>query len=340
MKKLFALALLLVSVVALSACGGDEEWTELSVVFVPSRDAAEILAATEPLAELLKTELNEQGYNFETIEVTVSASYAAAAEAARAGTADVVFLPGGTYVTYQDGLVPILAAARDSLNKDFSDPADWNDGLPTLTIPGSKDATTYRSIIIAGPSTKGRELADIINGGGTLSWDDIKDAAFCTGGATSSASYVYPNLWLSETFGKSIDDMENAVNAGGYGASIAQIEAETCDIAALYGDARMHNPFSVDVNPDPEGEKWPNVAVFEQTDVIAVTDHIPNDGIQVGAHLDVKLAEALQIAFIKLINDEANEAIFDIYSHSAYAPASFLDYEGSRKVNDLDVIID
>ena len=330
MKKLFAFTLLFVSVLALAACDGDEEMTELNVVFVPSRDAAEILEATEPLADLLKAELNDLGYNFETINVTVSADYAAAAEAASAGTADVVFLPGGTYVTYSDGIVPILAAARNSLNKDFEDPALWNDGLPTLEIAGSRNATTYRSIIIAGQSTKGRELAAIVNDGDDetqITWEDIEEAAFCTGGATSSASYVYPNLWLQETFGKSIEDMPNAVNAGGYGASVAQIEAETCDIAALYGDARMHNPFS-------SGD------IFALTDVIAVTEPIANDGIQVGGHLNVKLAEALQIAFINLINDPANEAIFDIYSHSAYAPTTFVAYEGSRKVNELDPILD
>ena len=329
MRKLFAVALLLVSVLTLTACGGsDDTLTELNVVFVPSRDAAEILEATEPLAELLKAELIDLGYtDLETVNISVSADYAAAAEAASAGTADVVFLPGGTYVTYSDGLVPILAAARDSLNKNSENAADWNDGLPTLNITGSKDATTYRSIIIAGPSAKGRELAAIINGGGELTWEDIQDAAFCTGGATSSASYVYPNLWLDENFGKSIDDMPNAVNAGGYGASVAQIEAETCDIAALYGDARMHNPFSA-------GD------IFALTDVIAVTEPIANDGIQVGGHVSVKLAEALQIAFINLINDPANEAIFDIYSHSAYAPTTFVAYEGTRKVNDLDPILD
>lgn len=331
MKKLFAFALLFVSIFALSACGGEEGLTELNVVFVPSRDAVDILAVTAPLAEKLKAELIALGYeDLETVNISVSADYAAAAEAASAGTADVVFLPGGTYVTYQTSLVPILAAARDSLNKDFTDPASWNDGQPTLNITGSKDATTYRSIIIAGQSAKGRALAAIINDDDdttNITWDDIKDAAFCTGGATSSASYIYPNLWLDENFGKSIEDMDNAVNAGGYGNSVAQIEAETCDIAALYGDARMHNPFTT-------GD------IFSLTDVIAVTEPIANDGIQVGAHVNVKLAEALQIAFINLINDDANEDIFDIYSHSAYAPTTFLAYEGTRKVQGTDTILD
>lgn len=328
MKKLFAFTLLFVSFFALSACGevAEGELTTLNVVFVPSRDSDDILTVTAPLAALLKTELNAQGYSFETINISVSADYAAAAEAARAGTADVVFLPGGTYVTYQDGLVPILAAARKSLNKDSVVAKDWNDGLPTLNIDGPNDATTYRSIIIAGPSTKGRELAALVNAGTALTWDDIKEATFCTGGATSSASYVYPNLWLQENFGKGIADMTNALDGGGYGGSVAKIEAGTCDIAALYGDARMHNPFTT-------GD------IFALTDVIAVTAPIPNDGIQVGGHLNVKLAEALQIAFIKLINDEANEAIFDIYSHGAYAPASFLTYETARVVNDIPVLI-
>jgi phosphonate transport system substrate-binding protein len=326
LKKLFAFALLFVSIFALTACGEGEK-TELNVVFVPSRDAVDILAVTAPLAAQLKTELNDLGYNFEEINITVSANYAAAAEAARAGTADVVFLPGGTYVTYQDALVPILAAARDSLNKNSVIAADWNDGLPTQTIDGSKDATTYRSIIIAGQSAKGRELAAIINDGGELTWADLENAAFCTGGSTSSASYIYPNLWLNEQFSKSIADMPNAVDAGGYGNSVQRIEAETCDIAALYGDARMHNAFT-------DGD------IFALTDVIAVSDPIANDGIQVAAHINVKLAEALQIAFMNLINDPANVDIFDIYSHSAYSPITFLGYEGTRKVSDMDTILD
>lgn len=327
MKKLLALVLLFVSIFALTACSGSDEMTELNVVFVPSRDAVDILEVTAPLAEQLKEELNNMGYNFEEINIEVSADYAAAAEAARAGTADVVFLPGGTYVTYQDAVVPILAAARNSLNKNSSNPADWNDGKPTLEIEGSNDATTYLSLIIAGPSATGRLLADKVNNGQDLTWNDLKDVSFCTGGATSSASYVYPNIWLNENFGYGLEDMPNAYDAGGYGNSIAALEAETCDVAAIYGDARMHYEFT-------DGD------IFADTDVIGVSDPIANDGIQVAKHLNVKLAEALQIAFMRLIAMPENEDIFDIYSHSAYSPISFLGYEGTRKANEIDTILD
>ena len=98
MKKLLLFVVLFVSIFALSACGEGEK-TELNVVFVPSRDAVDILEVTAPLAAQLKAQLSAQGFDFEEINITVSANYAAAAEAARAGTADVVFLPGGTYVS-------------------------------------------------------------------------------------------------------------------------------------------------------------------------------------------------------------------------------------------------
>jgi len=276
---------------------------------------------------LLKAELLGLGFEFDEVNITVSASYETAAQSVAEGHADVVYLPGSTYAMYSDGLVPILAAARDSISKDYENPADWNDGLSTVNLTDSNNAVYYRSLIIAGQSTKGRELAAIINNGGVLSWEDIEDAKFCHGSETSSASYVYPNLWLYENFGKSMDDLTNGINAGGYGASIAMIEAETCDVAAIYADARMHNPFS-------SGD------IFALTDVIGVTKPIANDGIFVGAHIDIKFAEALQIAFMNLINDVDNEDIFNIYSHNAYVPVSFFLYETTRKVYDLEERLD
>jgi len=308
-------------------CELEDVPTVLEVVFVPSRPANDILNAVGPLELLLKQELSDLGFDFDEVNVTVSSSYETGAESVANGNADIVFLPGSTYVMYSDGLVPILAAARDSLNKDSENPRDWNDGLPTIMIPDSKDAVYYRSLILAGSSTKGRELAAIVNTGGTLTWDDIKDAAFCHGSENSSASYIYPNLWLMENFGKSMMDLNNGINPGGYGASITALENETCDVAAVYGDARMHNFFI-------EGD------AFELTDVIGVTKPIANDGIFVGAHIELKLAEALQIAFMNLIGDPDNESIFDIYSHHAYVPVSFLLYETAREVYDLGKRLD
>jgi len=130
----------------------------LNVYFVPSRDPDEIVTATEPLANLMQTELAGLGYDIGEVKITVGTTFEAVGEALAAGTADVGFIPGGTYVLYDDGADVILTATRDGLNKDSDNPADWNDGQPTEGT--DKQAVSYRALFIAGPSDKGQELAD------------------------------------------------------------------------------------------------------------------------------------------------------------------------------------
>ena len=122
----------------------------LNVYFVPSRDPDEIVTATEPLANLMQTELAGLGYDIGEVKITVGTTFEAVGEALAAGTADVGFIPGGTYVLYDDGADVILTATRDGLNKDSDNPADWNDGQPTEGT--DKQAVSYRALFIAGPS--------------------------------------------------------------------------------------------------------------------------------------------------------------------------------------------
>ena len=95
--KLALLVLAAFAVFSLSACKQEKV---LTVYFVPSRDAAEILAATEPLKQMLIDELAAQGYEYDKVDIFVGSSYEAAAEAMVSGQAEIGFLPGGTYVLY------------------------------------------------------------------------------------------------------------------------------------------------------------------------------------------------------------------------------------------------
>ena len=52
----------------------------LKVAFVPSREPQEIITATEPLKELLKTELAKEGYDVGEVEITVGTTYEAVGE--------------------------------------------------------------------------------------------------------------------------------------------------------------------------------------------------------------------------------------------------------------------
>ena len=77
---------------------GNKTIEKLNVAFVPSKDPDEIITATEPLKDMLKTELAKEGYDVGEVDITVGTSYEAVGEALSAGTADVGLIPGGTYV--------------------------------------------------------------------------------------------------------------------------------------------------------------------------------------------------------------------------------------------------
>ena len=73
---------------------GNKTIEKLNVAFVPSKDPDEIITATEPLKDMLKTELGKEGYDVGEVDITVGTSYEAVGEALSAGTADVGLIPG------------------------------------------------------------------------------------------------------------------------------------------------------------------------------------------------------------------------------------------------------
>lgn len=325
MKKLITLLLSLALVLSLSACGGKDT---LTVYFVPSRDAAEILEATEPLKELLKEELNAQGYDFETIDIQVGSTYEAVGEALGAGTADVGLIPGGTYVLYhEDGVDVILTATRYAITNDSEVPAEWNTNEPTMDDK-TRMATYYRSIIVAGPSETGRMLADKVNAGEELTWEDVNSASWCVRSSSSSAGYIYPTIWLMDNFdGKTISDLDSVTDPGGYGANANGLAVGTCDVATFYADARMH-----------QGGAWDALEtdIWADTDIIGVTAPIYNDTVSVSAAtVDADLKAALIVAFQNIAETEAGAEAINIYSHKGYQEAQDSDYDNERKAQEV-----
>ena len=122
MKKILSVLMAAALCASMAACSssdnsssvaenGNIQIDTLRVAFVPSREPDEIITATEPLKEMLKTELAKEGYDVGNVEITVGTSYEAVGESLSAGTADVGLIPGGTYVpvSYTHLVVPILA---------------------------------------------------------------------------------------------------------------------------------------------------------------------------------------------------------------------------------------
>lgn len=332
MKKLLSLVILFILVFAIAGCQKDTK--TLSVYFVPSRDAAEILEATEPLKALLKAELAELGYDFDEIIIEVGSSYEAVGEAMISGTADVGFLPGGTYALYSvdDEVDVILTALRSGLDKDFPDAIDWNNGLATERV-SSVMVAYYRGLMVVGPSTYGRMLADKVNAGTALTWDDFNGANWCVRSSTSSSGFIYPTIWLMQQFDdQGIIDLDNFVQTDGYGTSMASLAAGTCDIATIYADARMDyaDKWVAATNADTPGFGR-TLTIWEETDVIGVTPGIYNDTISVSnLTVDDDLKAALQTAFINIAGTPEGLEIIAIYSHAGYQLAVSADYDNER----------
>ncbi len=206
----------------------------LTIAFSPYADAdAHLSTSTEPLEQLLQAKLLEKGYDVKAVDMSVGTSYTAVGEALSAGSADIGFISGGNYVLFSDDCDVLLTALRYAINKDSDDPAKWNDG--TIEQNTKDMSTYYRSVFIAGPSAKGQELLSKVNSGAELTWDDLNSATWAVMGPTSASGYIYPSLWLQERYGKTIADLDHAVQSDSYTTSLARLASGQVDVMVAYG---------------------------------------------------------------------------------------------------------
>ncbi|MBZ6527024.1 PhnD/SsuA/transferrin family substrate-binding protein [Aerococcaceae bacterium DSM 111021] len=303
---------------------------ELSIGFVPSRDPEEIVTATEPLEQLLIDELAKLGYEVGSVDITVGTSYEGVGEGLSAGTIDIGFIPGGTYVLYDDGAEVILTSTRAGLSNDSENPAEWNANKPTEAT--DEQVTYYRAIMIAGPSEKGRELADKVNNGEELSFEDLNSANWSVMSPSSSAGYIYPTIWLQDNFGHNLSDLENLVQADSYLNSFARLASGQVDVLTVFADGRRDYVDQWEAELGGENDIWTD------TDVIGVTPGIYNDTISVSNNSDAmtdELKAALQEAFINISETDEGKEIIAIYAHEGYEIAESADYDVERQAQQI-----
>ena len=366
MKKILALILAMVLVLSLGACGAKEEapateapaaeapaaaeteaarphFEKLTLEFVPSKDADVIIAGTANLPELVKAEMANLGYDIDEVEITVGTNYDATGEAMSAGTIDIGWLPGGTYALYSDDTEVILTATRNGLSNDSENPADWN-GEANKTLKDGPQVTFYRSLIYAAPTEYGKKLAEKVNAGEALTWEDLDGATWAVQKTSSSAGYIYPTLWLMDNYGKKISDLSNVMPLdSGYGTAFSYAAAEQVDIIVCNADGRNDYEATWNLPVDQQDETGKQGmgredSIWNELNVIGVTEGIYNDTVAISKESQFytpELKEALQNCFINIINTEEGKAIFDVYSHAGYAVAQDSDYDGARAALEL-----
>ncbi len=316
----FLMCFLIVGVI--SGCNNNNDKITLDIMFAPSKNPEDITKGVEPLKAILTNELTNRGYNIEAINLSVGDSYEVVGEALASGSVDVGFIPAGTYVKYQpEGVEVLLQALHPSVSINSEDPKVWNENKPTTII--GDGASSYQSIIVAGPSSKGQELANKINNNQELTWEDLNSATWCTSSPTSSSGYLYPSLWLKDNYNKEIQDLENTVRIKGYGDSINSLKSQVCDISVGYGD------FRYDYQDSWQGNIW------EETNVIGVSSLIPYDTISVSQNskdLSDKLNQDLKEIFINLKDTPQGLEVMNTFSHTGYVTPNLEEYEQERRV--------
>ena len=325
----------------------DNSIEELKIEFVPSKDADVIKTGTAGLDQMIIDAMAERGYEIGKVDITVGVNYDATGEALDSGAIDLGWLPGGTYALYSaDGNIDvILTATRNGLSNDSENPADWN-GDANATKKDGPQVTYYRSLIYAGPSEYGKMLAEKVNNGEELTWEDLDGAKWAVQKTSSSAGYIYPTMWLMDHYdGKKISDLSTVVPLdSGYGTAFAEAAAEDVDIIVCYADGRNDYEKAWNLPTDQQDETGKQGmgredTIWNELNVIGVTPGIYNDTVAItkaprqGNEVVAtpEFAAAMQDALIEIIGTEEGKAIFDVYSHTGYAKATDADYDGARQ---------
>ena len=288
---------------------------KLTLEFVPSKDADVIITGTKNLPELVKAEMSNLGYDIDEVDITVGTSYDATGEAMSAGSIDLGWLPGGTYALYSDDTDVILTATRNGLSNDSTDPKTWN-GEANATQKNGPQVTYYRSLIYATPSEYGKKLAEKVNNGEALTWEDLDGAKWAVQKTSSSAGYIYPSMWLMANYdGKKISDLSNVIPLdSGYGTAFSYAAAEQVDIIVCYADGRNDYEASWTLPTDKQDETGKQgmgrtESIWNELNVIGVTEGIYNDTVAISKasqYYTPEIVAALQDCFINIINtDEA-----------------------------------
>jgi phosphonate transport system substrate-binding protein len=337
MKKIVVTAVFLcICIGMLAGCGGGEkkksaessDIKELKVAFSPYQDAETIKTAVGPLRTMLQAKLKEKGFPVGKLIISVGTSYSAVGEALSAGSADVGFLSGATYVLFDKETDVLLTALRQGISKDTADLKVWNNNEPEKFTDNL--VQHYRSVLVAGPSFKGKALLEKVKGGRKPSWEELDALTWTVMTPASASGYQYPSLYLKKEYGKTLADLSHVVQAESYTTSIARLASGQADIAVTFSHIRIRNEKTWQTKLGGTDTIW------KQTGIIGVTDKIYNDTVCVSKTSKVmqnqKFRKALGESLIEIGQTKEGIEALKILGHKGYDWADAKNYDDERRV--------
>jgi len=265
------------------------------ITFVPSGDTGKITTAGTAIAECLS---EMTGLSF---EMEVGTTFAASIEAMGAEKAQVGFLNtfsallgGAKY-----GITPALVAIRKYATNDLD---------PDKALGGELQPF-YKAQFIASADS------------GVNSFADLKGKTFCFVDPNSTSGYIVPRIILAANGINPDTDFAATVNAGSHPNVAVAVYQGDCDAGVTFINVLTDEAADLQAT-------YPDIA--EKVKVFAVSDRIPNDGMQFIQSLDPALKQVITEGLLAMAEDPGGKAVLkSLYNYDAFQevdPAFYNDF--------------
>jgi phosphonate transport system substrate-binding protein len=254
------------------------------ITFVPSGDTGKITTAGTAIADCLS---EMTGLNF---DMEVGTSFAASIEAMGAEKAQVGFLntfsallAGAKY-----GVTPSLVAIRKYATNDLD---------PDNALGGELE-----------PFYKAQFIANVDSG--INSFADLKGKTFCFVDPNSTSGYIVPRIILAANGINPDTDFAATQNAGSHPNVAIAVYQGDCDAGVTF----------INVLTDESADlqaTYPDIT--DKVKVFAVSDRIPNDGMQFIQSLDPELKAVIVEGMMAMAEDPGGKAVLkSLYNYDAF----------------------
>ena len=244
------------------------------ITFVPSGDTGKITTAGTAIADCLS---KMTGLNF---KMEVGTTFAASIEALGAEKAQVGFLntfsallAGAKY-----GVSPALVAVRKYATNDLD---------PDKALSGQLE-----------PFYKGQFIANVDSG--INSFADLKGKTFCFVDPNSTSGYIVPRIILAANGINPDTDFAATQNAGSHNNVAIAVYKGDCDAGVTYINVLTDSSANL-------AAQYPDIT--DKVKVFAVTDPIPNDGMQFIKNLDPNLKKVIVEGMMAMAQDPGGKAV-------------------------------
>jgi phosphonate transport system substrate-binding protein len=254
------------------------------ITFVPSGDTGKITKAGTAIADCLS---KMTGLTF---KMEVGTTFAASIEAMGAEKAQVSFLNTFSVLLAEQKyqIVPALVAIRKYATNDLDPDKDL----------GGKPQPFYKGQFIASTASGVKTLAD------------LKGKTFCFVDPNSTSGYIVPRIILKANGIDPDTDFKATQNAGSHNNVAIAVYKGDCDAGVTFINVLTDTAANL-------AATYPDIA----TKVVpfAVTDRIPNDGMQFIKNLDPKLQAVIVEGMLAMAKDPGGKAVLkSLYNYDSF----------------------